>query len=213
MAEDVAESELVTVELRDSFYRDSYGKLMLIMTGMFIAIGILGATSFYLYMSEPKPIAFAVYKDWRVQADVPLDKPYLDQPVLLQWVSDTLRKVFTFDFIRYNDQLQDTTQYFTSDGWKVFLNQLNIYANYNDVTTKKMFVNSAPDGAPFIINQGVLTGRYAWWIQAPIVINYAGPNHPVNKTLTLQVLVVRVPTLNNLMGVGIDNVIVAQGGT
>jgi hypothetical protein len=208
----MADNETEIVSLRDDFHRDSFGKLMLIMAGMIGAIVLLLATSLYLYLSEPPPITFPVNKEWRVQPDVPLEQPYLETPILLQWVSDTLRNAFQFDFIHYNDQLKSAAHNFTDDGWRVFLDQLNNYANYNDVQTKKMFINSIPDSAPFLINPGgVLLGRWAWWIQAPITIHYIGNDGTSSKTLTLQVLVVRVPTLNNLMGVGIDNIIVAQG--
>jgi len=42
----------------------------------------------------------------------------------------------------------------------------------------------------------------------PITINYASYEKTYSKSLVLQVLVVRVPTLTNLAGVGIDNVLV-----
>jgi hypothetical protein len=164
-------------------------------------------------MSQPAPITFPVYKEWRVQPDVPLERPYLETPELLQWVSDALRNVFRFDFVHYDDQLEATKPYFTESGWRVFQDQLSNYANADDVQTRKMFINSAPDSAPTLLNPGgVLEGRWAWWIQAPITINYVANDGKTSKSLTLQVLVVRVPTLNNLIGVAIDNIIVAQPG-
>lgn len=208
----MADNEFEIAGLRDDYYRDSFGKLMLIMAAMVLAIVILLLTSFYLYMSEPPPTTFPVYNEWRVQPDVPLEQAYLDTPTLLQWVSDTLREVFNFDFIHYNEQLKDSASNFTDDGWRIFLDQLNNYAHYNEIQSKKMFINSAPDSAPTLLNPGgILLGRWAWWVQAPIVINYIGNEGRSTKTLMLQVLVVRVPTLNNLMGVAIDNIIVAQG--
>jgi hypothetical protein len=71
-----------------------------------------------------------------------------------------------------------------------------------------MFASSSPQRAPFILNQGLLLGRYGWWVQMPMTIKYIGNNLVPAQTLKLQVLVVRVPTLNNLSGVGIDNIIV-----
>jgi intracellular multiplication protein IcmL len=205
----MAEEELRVVQLREDFYRDSFGKVILIIISIFIAIFLLVALSLYLYLNIPSPVVFPVDKEWRIQPPVPLDKPYLPQSDLLQWVGDALQRSFVFDFNHYNEQLKVASQFFTADGWKVFLNQLNIYANYNTVQANKVFVNSAPAGAPVILNQGLLSGRYAWWVQMPINLNYAGLRPPFNKTLILQVLVVRVSTLNNLTGVGIDNVIVA----
>lgn len=210
----MAEEALQVVKLQDDFYRDSFGKVIFIIVSLIIAIGFLTATSVYLYLNQPPPKMFMVEKEWRVQAPVPLNQPYLTIPELLQWVSYVLPRSFEFDFINYNEQKKAIAQYFTEDGMKVFLNQLNIYANYNKVQTYKMFVNAAPAGAPLIYNQGNLedkSGVYGWMVNMPLVINYTGYSGASSQTLTLQVLVVRVSTLNNLNGVAIKNVLVLKG--
>lgn len=207
----MAEEELQVVTLRKDFYRDSFGKIIFIMISILIAIILLIAVSLYLYLNKPKPITFSVVdNEWRVKAPVDLNLPYLSVPEVLQWVSDVLQRSFTLDFLHYNDQLNALKSYFTPDGWQVFLNQLNIYANYNNVQTNRVFVTGTAAGAPFIFNQRPVSGRYAWWIQMPLNISFAGYNPPSSQTLTLQVLVVRVSTLNNLAGVAIDNVIVPK---
>ncbi len=206
----MAEEELQVVKLREDFYRDSFGKVILVIISLGVAIALLVLLSIYLYISKPPPVTFPVDNEWRVKPPVPLDQPYLSTPDLLQWASDALRKSFVYDFYEYNKQLKAATQYFTPDGWRVFLDQLNIYANYSNVQANKMFITATPAGAPFILQQGLLAGRYAWWVQMPLNINYAFSNQVNTRTLTLQVLVVRIPTTNNLNGVGIDNVIVAS---
>lgn len=208
----MAEEDLHTIEIRSTFYRDEFSRVVLIVVGLALAILMLIIFSFYLHTDKPPPKIFAVGDEMRVQAPVPLDKPYLSTPEVLQWVADIVPKAFTYDFNRYNDQLKAYQQYFTSDGWQIFLNQLNIYANYNNVQAYKLFVNGVVDGAPFVLRQGVIqdSGRYGWWVQIPVNITYDGYQPPATKRLTLQVLVVRVPTLNNLMGVGINNIILAS---
>lgn len=203
--------EVQIVQLRDDFYRDSFGKVVVVIIGVVIAIALLVAMSIYFFLNKPPPVTFPVSVEWRVRAPVPLSEAYLSTPDLLQWVSEVIPKSFIYDFNNYNAQLQGASQYFTPDGWKVFLDQLNIYANYNTVTSSKLFVNASVAGAPSILNQGLISGRYAWWVQIPITLNYSGFSPLPDKTLTLQVLVVRVSTLNNLTGVGINNVIVAKG--
>lgn len=207
----MAEEDIHVVGLRDAFYRDSFGKVVLAMVGIVVAILLLIGLSLYFYLNTPPPITFHVGDEMRVLPPVPLDKPYLSEPELLQWVADVLPKTFDYDFNHYNDQLKDAAQYFTTDGWKIFLNQLNINANYTNVQAYKLFVNGTAAGAPFILRQGVIqeSGRYGWWVQMPIIISYAGYQPPPAKTVNLQVLVVRVSTLNNLNGVGINNVILA----
>ncbi len=209
----MAEEELAKVELRDAFYRDSIGKVILLIIAICIALILLAAMSAYLYTQRPPPVAFPVFEEYRVQPPVPLDQNYLRDPDLLQWVANVFINSFNFDYINYNDQVAAAQQYFTADGWKIFLNQLNIYANYNTVQANKLFVTGSPAGAPYKLKYGLLSGRYAWWVQMPLQINYQGLKPPPNKLITLQILVVRVSTLNNLNGVAIDNIIVVQPGT
>lgn len=203
--------EAQTVELQTRFYRDSFGKVLILILSICFAIALFVSLAIYIHLQKPKPIQFNVGNDWRVIEPVPLDQPYLSQPDLLQWVNDAIQKVFVFDFYHYNDQLQKASQYFTSDGWKVFLNQLNNYVNYNNVQTYKTFINAVPTSAPYILREGLLEGRYGWWVQMPITLNYIGYQRSTSQNITLQILVVRVSTLNNLNGVGIDNVMVVTG--
>lgn len=203
--------ELDIVDLQETFYRDGFGKILLIIAGFCLAIFALVGLFFYIHFNEPTPITFPVGKEWRIQPPVALDQPYLSNADLLQWVSNAMPNAFTYDFNYYNEQLQKKSEYFTSNGWQVFLNQLNIYVNYSMMQTNKVFVTGVPNSAPTIINQGLSSGKYAWWVQMPIDLNYDGYNPPMNRTLALQILVVRVPTLNNLNGVGIENVIVTNG--
>lgn len=210
----MAEEEKYVVQLNDDFYRESFGNVVLIIFGILVAIFFLITLSLYLYLNKPPPVVFHVDGDWRVQPPVPLDQPYFQnfhKPDLLQWVADSLPKAFEFDFNNYNEQIAAASQYFTPDGWKIFLNLLNVYANNNNVLSNKLFVRGVPAGAPSLINEGLLGGRYAWQLQMPITINYSGFRPPNPVTLQLQVWVVRVSTLNNLNGVGIDNVVVANG--
>jgi intracellular multiplication protein IcmL len=211
----MAGEETRVVELRDSFYRDSYGKVVFVLISMGACIVILIALSIYFYLDKPPPITFAVDNEMRVQPPVPLNQPYLSTPDLLQWVADVIPKAFVLDFNHYNDQLKDHSQYFTTDGWTGFLNQLNIYANYNNVQAYKLFVTATPESAPFILREGIIpdSGRYGWWVQMSVQIDYAGFKPLQSANLVLQALVVRVSTSNNLNGVAINSVIQAPATT
>lgn len=211
----MAGEEPPVVEMRDDFYRDSFGRVVFIFSSICACVLAFVGLSIYLYLEEPPPIVFSVDNEMRIQKPVPLNQPYLSTPDILQWVADVVPKAFVLDFNHYNDQLKTASQSFTPDGWKTFLNQLNIYANYNNVQAYKLFVTATPAAAPFVMREGVIqeSGKYGWWVQMPVTINYDGYKPPQSNTLTLQLLVVRVSTLNNLTGVGIDNVIQASQPT
>lgn len=206
----MAGEELQVIRLKDDFYRDGFRKVMLILGIIGTAIILLIATSVYLYVEKPSPVNFATDSEWRIVAPVPLDQPYLNTFDLLQWVSDTLPAVFNYDFVHYTNQLKNNAQYFTENGWEKFQDIINDYAAANTVENSKLFITAVPAGAPFVLNQGVLQGKYGWWVQMPLDINYSGIIRPYTQSITFQVLVLRVSTLNNLYGVEIENIIIPE---
>lgn len=204
----MASSEQV-VRLKSDFYRDGYRKVVAALSLIIIAIILLVAGSIYLYISIPPPVYFITDKEWRLVPPVPIEQPYLSTSDLLQWVGNVMMGAFCYDFVNYQNQIQANRKYFTDKGWLAFQGMLNNYASSDLVTIKKTFINGAPGGAPFIINEGLLDKRYAWWVQIPMQINYtyASTNTTTSKRdITFQLLVVRIPTWNNFDGVVIDNI-------
>lgn len=201
---------MMMVTLREDFYRDGLGKVTFIAFCICIALSVLILLIIYLHASTPKPIIFSTEDNFRIQAEVPLDQPYLTQSEVLQWVSHAMPAAFNYDFVNYARQLQAAQRFFISDGWRMFVNQLNTYANPALIRSNKLFVTGVAAGAPTILNWGNLNGKIAWWVQMPVTISYAGYRPLPTAVLTLQILVVRVPTTVNLNGVGIANVIVKE---
>lgn len=207
----MANEELQLVRLRDEFYRDGFARVLFAMAIIVLSIGLLVAVSVFIIITKPSPVIFAVGNEARVIPPVPVDQAYLKTPDLIQWVTTILPKTFEYDFINYASELKDVPKYFTPNGWKIFSDVLNTYVNYNDIQTKKLFVTAAVAGAPFILNQGLLQGRYAWWVQMPLTIGYSSYDKTGTQVITIQALVVRVPTIDNFYGVAIDNIIVQKG--
>ena len=206
----MADENLRIVTIQDDFYRDGFKKILIVLLMVLFAIVLLASISIYLHYTKPSPTTFFVDREFRVQGAVSVDQPYLSEPDMLQWVGASIPRAFSYDFLHYNDQLKKAQTFFTENGWQVFLNHLNNYVSYNYVTTNKLFVNGTPAGAPYILDQRVLSGRYAWLVQMPVLLKMTGYGVNSAKTLTLQILVVRISTLNNLNGIAIDNVLVTN---
>ena len=209
----MAEEELQLVSLRDDFYRDGFYKAFTAFAILFLAIGLLIAVSLYLHFSKPAPVVFGTGDGFRTVAVVPVNQSYLKFPQLAQWASEVVPKLFTYDFVNYDREFEANKQYFAVDGngWKAYLNLLKLHADATVIKDAKLFANAKPGGAPFLVNQGVLpnVGIYAWWIQMPLDLSYSNGNE---KTLTIQALIIRVPTLDNINGVAIENILATQGG-
>lgn len=204
-----AKGEQMIAKLRDDFYRDGFQQVWLSIALTVAAIGLLIILSLYFFLHQVLPITFRVHEGFRVQADIPVDKPYVVTADLLQWLSTAVPEIFTIDFINYDQALQNFSRYFTATGWQKYTPVANIFINRDDIIKSKYFVSAAAAGAPIILNQGVLERKYAWWVQMPINVSYSGgegESHTVK--LIVQALVVRVPTWNNLEGIHIENMIV-----
>lgn len=206
----MAGEEQQVIRLRNDFYRDGFTKVLVALSMIIAAISLLIAASIYLVVAKPAPVFFPTDNEWRVVPPIPLDQPYLSTADLTQWVSQTLPAVFNYDFLHYMASYKNNQQYFTQNGFSKYAAILNIYASYGLVSQRKLFVSAAPDGAPFIVNQGLLDGRYSWWLQMPLVIHFGSLDRGYSQNVTLQILVVREPTLNNLWGVVIDNMVIPQ---
>lgn len=203
----MAGEELQIVRLKDDFYRDGFYKALTALVIIGIAIASLIALCLYLYLAKPAPVYFIADNEWRIVSPVPLNKPYLKQADMVQWVSEVIPATLTYDFVYYTKQLKAASENFTPAGWQKMLLQLNSFFNPTTIQDSKIFVRSSPAGAPFVVTQGLLDGRYAWWVQIPIKFDYKVLGAGWRSTsFDLQVLVVRVSTYDNLNGVRIENV-------
>jgi len=204
----MAGEELEVVRLRNDFYRDGFYRVFIALLMIILAIVSLATASIYLYLHKPPPVIFYTDSDLRAFPPVPVTEPYMKQVDLIQWASDVIPAAFTFDFVNYDQELKNLEQYFTPNGWEALKTQLNIYANQDVIQTSKLFVNAHAAGAPIIPNQGVIDGRYGWWVQMPIDIKFLNTSKHYDSRIVVQILIIRVPTLDNLTGISIDNVLI-----
>lgn len=202
----MAEEELEIIRLRNDFYRDGFYQILVALIVVLLAIVMLAAISLYLYTHKPQPVTFYTDSDLRAFPLVPVDQPYVKQADLIQWVSEVLPATFTFDFVDYQAQLKNLQQYFTPAGWAALGALLDKYANAKTIQANKLFANASASGTPTIPNQGLIQGRYGWWIRSPLKINYNGLEKRYDASIVVEALVVRVPTTNSLTGIAIDNI-------
>jgi intracellular multiplication protein IcmL len=202
----MAEKELEIIRLRNDFYRDGFYTIFIALLVTILVLVVLIATSIYLYTHKPPPVTFYTDSDLRAFPLQPVTEPYVKQADLIQWVSEVLPASFTFDFINYQTQLKNLQPYFTPAGWTALTALLEKHIDVKTLQTNKLFVNARAGGAPTIPNQGLIDGRYGWWIRSRMKINYSSLERRYDTSIIIEALVVRVPTTNNLTGIAIDNI-------
>lgn len=204
-------SGLGTVSIRNEFYRDGYRSLLKMTLIQSIAILGLIVTMYYVVsIHQPKHFYFATTEDGRLMPMIPLDQPNLSSPALMSWVAQSATEVLTFGFNDYRRRLQESSRNFTKRGWESFTQALQRSRIIEMMEANQQVLNSAPRGAPVLVSETVVAGRYQWVVEVPLVLTYQSGAKSQTSNLLVTVVVVRVPRLESANGVGIEQWIAVQ---
>lgn len=195
---------LELVRLRNTFYRDSYRRVLAVLLIMVLINIIMAAALFYVISHKPEPKYFATTSDGKVIRLYALSSPVVSTAELLQWATVAATAANTYNFVNYRKELQEASQFFTPSGWKEYQKELKGSRNLETVLAKKLTVNAVATGAPIILDQGVVAGRYKWKIQLPVLLTYESSTTKISQPLLVTMLVTRVSTLETPNGVAID---------
>jgi len=200
------------IRLRNNFYRDNYrkvtGALLLMLVINIALIGIV----FYQIFSPPSPQYFATSTDGRITPLYPLSEPMVAPNELLQWAERASVAAYTYNFVNYREALQRVQNDFTPDGWKYFEKALKDSMTLETVIAKKLVVSAVATGAPVILDQGVINGRYAWKVQMPLLVTFQSSTEQTQQSLIMTMVISRVPTVDVPRGIAIVSFVSATGG-
>lgn len=207
------EEKMTTVKMQNSFYRDSYFKVMFVLL-FSIAINFgLSSTVVFMVLHPPKPKFFATSVNGRITPLFPLNEPNQSDSAVLQWANQAAIAAYTYNFVNYRQELEAASGYFTEDGWSQFIDALKTSNTLQTVREKKLIVSAVATRAPIILQKGSLAGRYAWRIQMPILITYQSASELTNVNSVVTMLVTRISTLQSIRGIGITQFIVGSGSS
>lgn len=194
---------LELIHLRNNFYRDNYRRVVMALLLMIIINIALGCIIAYQVINRPQPIYFATSNDGKIIKLQPLNQPVISHAELLQWATMAATEANTFSFANYRKQLQDAAGYFTNNGWKEFNAALKRSRNLETVIARKLVTNAVATGAPVILDQGIINGRYAWSVRLPLLITYESASSSIRQAVIVTLLITRVPTLDTPKGIAI----------
>ncbi len=202
-AEDV--SGLGRVVVRNEFYRDGYRTLLrLTLILSIVIVGLIGAMYFVIQTHQPENRYFATTEDGRLVPMVALSEPNLSTPALMSWVAQAATEVMTFGFNDYRRRLQEASRNFTRRGWESFTGALERSRIIELVEANQQVLTAAPQGAPIVVSEGLVAGRYQWEVQLPMVLTYQAGARTRTDRLLVTIVIVRVPRLESANGVGIE---------
>jgi intracellular multiplication protein IcmL len=206
---------LVAVLTRNEFYRDGFRNLIRIaILESIIIVGLILTLIIYINTSKPQDRYFATTADGRIMQLVPLDRPNMTSAALMSWVAQATTEVMTFGFHDYQRRFQQASRHFTKTGWESFTLAMQRARIIDSVQALQQVVTAAPRSAPVLVQQGILNGKYRWVLQMNLQVTYksagaGGASRTDN--LKLNLVVERVPSLENPNGVGISQWVATQG--
>lgn len=199
------EGPLEAVVTRNLYYRDGYRTLVKIAIVQSMAIvALIIALALTIAVSRPQDRFFATTSDGRLIRMIALNEPNMNDAALVSWAARASSDVMTFGFHDYQRRLQEASSYFTRRGWQSFTEALDRSRIMEGVTQAQRVVTSAPKSAPVIIQQGLVDGIYRWIVELPLIVTYQSGTAQQSDTVNVQLVIVRVSTLDSPSGVGIQ---------
>lgn len=201
-----------SVVVRNAYYRDGYRMLLNVaVIEAFVIIALISALILVILGMRPQTFFFATTEDGRLIPMVSLDQPNLSAPAIVSWASQASSEVMTFGFHDYRRRLQEASRHFTRRGWESFTKALQASGIVDTITSNRQVLTATPRGAPTLVSEGVVNGRYEWQIEVPMLISYEFGAGSKQSQVILKLLVVRVPQLENANGIGIEQWIAYNG--
>ncbi|MGE0109345.1 MAG: DotI/IcmL/TraM family protein [Bdellovibrionales bacterium] len=200
-----------TILSRNAFYRDGYRLLLRISVIQGVVIVLLGmALVSMALMTETRQIYFATTADGRIINIVPLAEPFKARAEVIAWAAAKAKDVMSFGYNNYRQRLQASSAHFTPKGWESFTKAMKDARILDAIEARKLTVQLSLETAPEIRSEMVRDGVYKWLLSVPAIIQFDGNEPPQPMRVNLALLITRVSTLQNPMGIGIENWIAQQ---
>jgi len=151
-----------------------------------------------------RPVYFATTADGRIIDIVPLDQPFLTNARVASWTANSIQEIMGFGYHNHEQHMDKIKHLFTANGFSSFQKALSDAKFMEAVKARRVVVKLRIRGAPEIMNGLVRNGVYTWYLRIPITLNFDGEQPPAPLTFDLLLQVMRVSTLQNPDGIGIE---------
>ncbi len=195
---------LETVQLRNEFYRDKFRLLASLLPILVIALLVSVSLNVVLATRKAERDYFAVDQAGRITPIVALSEPYVTPTFLLNWVTDTVTKAYSFDAKNMQRQIGDLQPLFTPDGYNQYVGSLQSAGILDLVRKELLIVSATPTGTPVINRTGQFDGAVIWEVQVPVLVQYRSSGKSAEKRLLVDLVVVRRNTIESAVGIGVS---------
>lgn len=196
------------VPQEQGFYAKYYHYILIFLLSALGLMIVIVSVLLYQSTHQPLPSFHAMQQDKKEIGLTPFEAPNLRPETILRWASKAAVTAYTFDLLRYREQVEAAKPYFTDLGWQDYLR--SVTPLLQSIVKNQLFVYGIVAGTPVISNQGPLPGKgNAWRVQIPFLVTYRSANTVENQKFYVSLLLVEVPTNINPQGIGIDQFVMS----
>ena len=195
---------LERVMLRNEFYRDKFRMMVTSAPILLVALVISIVMNFVQSQRTPDRFFFTVDAVGRVIPIRALNEPFVTEPFLISWVGERVSRAYSMDPQNYRRQASDLAPDFTDEGYTQYVKSLQDSGTIELMTKNLLVSTGVAQGAPVVIDRGTANGVYYWKLQVPVLVQYRSAVKGTEKKRVVTVTVVRRQTLENPLGIGIN---------
>ena len=202
---------LKRVLVRNGFYWAQYKTLLAlnVFAVCFLCFGVYAFVHFAT--ADPKNKYLPTTSDFRMIMSPPLSEEFLSEGDVTQLATNTVRAMYTYDYVNWPDQIRDVSKFFTTPGFNNFQQALVNSGALAAVQKDNQVVTQHIIEAPFIREKGVVNGSFTWIVDFPKVeVTFKNPPIGNRQSLTfiyaIQMEVIRASLLAAEKGALVSNV-------
>jgi intracellular multiplication protein IcmL len=185
---------LVLVHTRNQFYR---GKFRFVLSVYVLS----------LVKNPTEPLYFPADSVGRLLPDIPSSIPNMSNQEVVNWTIEAVESAYSYDYVNYRSQLQNSQKYFTNFGWRTYMDALRKSNNISALKERQYVIIAKVVGPPKLIRQDLIQGAMAWKFEMPVLITYLTPPFGEKDKFTnawiITVIVQRQNALQSYKGLGI----------
>lgn len=148
---------------------------------------------------------FAATRDFRVLELEPLNKPYISESGLLNFVANTVTETFTLDFNTFRNSLAKIRLRYSQKAFKQLEEELR--PTVQQILDNRLIMSAVCEQTPRLLNHGVQYGRYSWQIQVPLTVSLQGAQDIQTMRWMVTVVVSRTNIIEKPQGIEVVQII------
>lgn len=198
----VEETEQHRILEQEKYGSDKIFYLILtILLGLGLVVAFLGIMYLFNIAATPPPTSFKATEQGGLITELPLEEASMQTNVLLNWITEGMMLSNTFNFINYQNVLDNARVYFTKEGYDSYTNALANIKIVDRVIQKKLVLHAVPSDAPQVLLEKPFAGRYMWKVKLPMNFSYQSMTDSYFDAMDITLIVMRVPTTESENGI------------